>query len=206
MSNREEMYERARNKSVGEEKKVRYVKMTREAYIARLKKTFLAGAMIAVLATSALVYGGHAISKNLSESNIVREETSSYSQLVNKETHRTDDNQHYFYDTYDIASELTSDQENIDKGIYGVYMNIGYNEGNKIEQMNDVISSVDFQKKAEETAQKFNNFNDYVVSKGFVDKDGKADYNAYEAAMTNMIVNEHNVNEMQSQVDEIKSR
>lgn len=206
MSNREEMYERARNKSVGEEKKVRYVKMTKEAYIARLKTTFLAGAMIAVLATSALVYGGHVISENLSESKIVREETSSYSQLVNKETHRTDDNQHYFYDTYDIASELTSDQENIDKGIYGVYMNIGYNEGNKIEQMNDVISSVDFQKKAEETAQKFNNFNDYVVSKGFVDKDGKADYNAYEAAMTNMIVNEHNANEMQSQVDEMKSR
>lgn len=206
MSNREEMYERARNKSVGEEKKVRYVKMTKEAYIARLKTTFLAGAMIAVLATSAVVYGGQAISKNLSESKIVREETSSYSQLVNKETHRTDDNQHYFYDTYDIASELTSDQENIDKGIYGVYMNIGYNEGNKIEQMNDVISSVDFQKKAEETAQKFNNFNDYVVSKGFVDKDGKADYNAYETAMTNMIVNEHNANEMQSQVDEIKSR
>ncbi len=206
MSNREEMYERARNKSVGEEKKVRYVKMTKEAYIARLKTTFLAGAMIAVLATSALVYGGHVISENLSESKIVREETSSYSQLVNKETHRTDDNQHYFYDTYDIASELTSDQDNIDKGIYGVYMNIGYNEGNKIEQMNDVISSVDFQKKAEEAAQKFNSFNDYVVSKGFVDKDGKADYNAYEAAMTNMIVNEHNANEMQSQVDEIKSR
>jgi hypothetical protein len=206
MSNREEMYERARNKSVGEEKKVRYVKMTKEAYIARLKTTFLAGAMIAVLATSAVVYGGQAISKNLSESKIVREETSSYSQLVNKETHRTDDNQHYFYDTYDIASELTSDQDNIDKGIYGVYMNIGYNEGNKIEQMNDVISSVDFQKKAEEAAQKFNSFNDYVVSKGFVDKDGKADYNAYEAAMTNMIVNEHNANEMQSQVDEIKSR
>lgn len=206
MSNREEMYERARNKSVGEEKKVRYVKMTKEAYIARLKTTFLAGAMIAVLATSALVYGGHAISENLNESKIVREETSSYSQLVNKETHRTDDNQHYFYDTYDIASELTSDQENIDKGIYGVYMNIGYNEGNKIEQMNDVISSVDFEKKADETAQKFNNFSDYVVSKGFVDKDGKADYNAYEVAMTNMIVNEHNANEMQSQVDEIKSR
>lgn len=206
MSNREEMYERARNKSVGEEKKVRYVKMTKEAYIARLKTTFLAGAMIAVLATSALVYGGHVISENLSESKIVREETSSYSQLVNKETHRTDDNQHYFYDTYDIASELTSDQDNIDKGIYGVYMNIGYNEGNKIEQMNDVISSVDFQKKAEEAAQKFNSFNDYVVSKGFADKDGKADYNAYEAAMTNMIVNEHNANEMQSQVDEIKSR
>ena len=206
MSNREEMYENARKKSVGEEKKVRYVKMTKEAYIARLKATFLAGAMIAVLATGALVYGGHAISETLSESKIVREETSSYLQLVNKETHRTDDNQHYFYDTYDIASELTSDQQNIDKGIYGVYTNIGYNDVNKIEQMNDVISSVSFQKTAEEVAQKFNNFNDYVVSKGFVDKDGKADYNAYEEAMTKMIVNEHNVSEMQSQVDEIKSR
>ena len=206
MSNREEMYERARQKSVGEEKKVRYVKMTREAYIARLKATFLAGAMIAVLATSALVYGGHALSENLSESKIVREETSSYSQLVNNETHRTNDNEHYFYDTYDIASELTNDQENIDKGIYGVYMNIGYNEGNKIEQMNDVISSVNFEKIAEDTSVKFNNFNDYVISKGFMDKEGKADYNAYEEAMTNMIVNEHNANEMQLQVDEIKSR
>lgn len=206
MSNREEMYEKARQNSVGEEKKVRYVKMTKEAYIARLKATFLAGAMIAVLATSALVYGGHALSENLNESKIVREEVSSYSQLVNNETHRTNDNEHYFYDTYDIASELTSDQANIDKGIYGVYTNIGYNEASKIEQMDDVISSVSFQKAAEEAAEKFNNFNNYVVSKGYVDNEGKADYNAYEDAMTKMIVNEHNVSEMQSQVDEIKSR
>ncbi len=206
MSNREEMYERARKNSVGEEKKVRYVKMSKETYVARLKATFIAGAMIAVLATSALVYGGHALSENLNESKIVREEISSYSQLVNNETHRTDDNQHYFYDTYDIASELTSDQENIDKGIYGVYSNIGYNETNKIEQMNDVISSVKFQNTAEETAEKFNNFNDYVISKGYVDKEGKADYNAYEEAMAAMIVNEHNIDELQSQVDEIKSR
>ena len=206
MSNREDMYERARKNSVGEEKKVRYVIMSKEAYIARLKGTFVAGAMIAVLATSALVYGGHALSETLNESKIVREETSSYSQLVNNETHRTNDNEHYFYDTYDIASGIMNDQENIDKGIFGVYSNIGYNEANKIEQMNDVISSVDFQKKAEEAAQKFSNFNDYVVSKGFVDKEGKADYNAYEEAMTKMIVNEHNSNEMQSQVDEIKSR
>lgn len=206
MSNREDMYERARNKSVGEEKKVRYVKMSKEAYIARLKATFVAGAMIAVLATSALVYGGHALFENASEANIVREETSSYSQLVNNETHRTNDNEHYFYDTYDIASELTSDQANIDKGIYGVYTNIGYNDTNKIEQMNQVISSVGFQTNAEEVAQKFSNFNDYVVSKGFTDKEGKADYNAYEEAMTKMIVNEHNVSEMQAQVDEIKSR
>jgi len=206
MSNREDMYDRARKNSVGEEKKVRYVRMNREAYIARLKASFIAGAMIAILAAGALVYGGHAISERLSESSIVRAETSSYSQLVGKETHRTDDNQHYFYDTYDIASELANDQKNIDKGLYGVYTNIGYNKANKIEQMNDVISSVDFQKNAEEVAQKFSNFNDYVVSKGFVDKDGKADYNAYEEAMTKMIVNEHNVKEMQSQVDEIKSR
>lgn len=206
MGNREAMYESARKNSVGEEKKVRYVKMTKEAYIARIKATFLAGAMIAVLATSALVYGGHVLSENLSESKIVRQETSSYSQLVDNETHRTNDNQHYFYDTYDIASELTRDQENIDKGIYGVYSNIGYNETNKIEQMNDVIASVGFQKKAEEAAQKFSNFNDYVVSKGFVNEDGKANYNAYEEAMTKMIVNEHNLGEMQSQVDEMKSR
>ncbi len=206
MSDREEMYERARNNSVGEEKKVRYVRMTRDAYIARLKATFVAGAMIAILAAGAIAYGGHALSENLSQSKIVREETSSYSQLVNNETHRTNDNEHYFYDTYDIASQLTDDQSNIDKGIYGVYLNIGYNKGNKIEQMNDVISSVNFEKTAEKESQKFNDFNDYVVSKGFVDKEGKADYKAYEEAMTKMIVNEHNVNQMQSQVDEIKSR
>ena len=61
MSNREEMYERARKNSVGEEKKVRYVKMSKETYVARLKATFIAGAMIAVLATSALVITSYSI-------------------------------------------------------------------------------------------------------------------------------------------------
>lgn len=206
MNNKEELYERARKNSVGEEKKVRYVKMQRDAYIKNLKTTFFAGAMIAILASAALAYGGHTLSENLSDAKVVRQEISDYSNLVNSETHRTNDNEHYFYDTADIASKLTEDQNNIDKGIFGVYKNIGYNQGNKIEQMNDVIDSMAFEQTTSENKTQYDNFNDYVVSKGYIGKDGKADYDAYEKAMTQMIVNEHNIEELQSQVDEVKSR
>lgn len=206
MNNKEELYERARKNSVGEEKKVRYVKMQRDAYIKNLKTTFFAGAMIAILASAALAYGGHTLSENLSDAKIVRQEISEYSYLVNSETHRTNDNQHYFYDIGDIASKLTEDQDNIDKGIFGVYKNIGYNQGNKIEQMDSVIYFMSFDKTDNDNKIEFDNFNDYVVSKGYVLEDGKANYDAYEKAMTQMIVNEHSIEELQSQVDEVKSR
>lgn len=206
MSNKEELYERARKNSVGEDKKVRLVQMERSEYFKNLKNTFFAGAMIAILASAALAYGGHTLSEKLSDAKVVSQEISEYSNLVNSETHRTNDNQHYFYDIGDIASKLAEDQDNIDKGIFGVYKNIGYNQGNKIEQMDGVIDFMAFAKTDTENKIEFDSFNDYVVSKGYVLENGKADYEAYEKAMTEMIVNEHNIEKLQSQVDEVKSR
>lgn len=205
MDKRQEMYERARNNSVGEDKKVRYVKMRHELYVARLKASFIAGAVIGILVVGGLVYGSSTAINKMQEYGIVNEELSQYSTIVNQNTHRTDDNQHYFYDTSDIASEISDIKEDdIDKAIFGVYSNIGYNDENKIEQMNNIMNSVNFSK--QEEAKGFDNFNDYVVSKGFVDKDGKADYDAYTNAMAKMIVDEHNINELQSQVDQVKNR
>lgn len=206
MDKRKEMLERARAKSVGEEKKVRYVNMRRDDYIKNLKITFVSGAIIAILAAGGLVFAGHTVINNANQYKIVNQELSEYSTIVNENTHRTDDNQNYFYDTYDIASAISKDQSDIDKAIYGVYSNIGYNKANKLSQMDNVISSVEFTAKADEVADHFSNFSDYVISKGYIDKDGKADFKAYENAMTQMLVDENAIEELQSQVDNIKSR
>lgn len=198
---KEQMYQRALQNSVGEEKKVKYVKMPKDAYLSRLKAAFAAGAVVAILSTSLVIFGASNLIESIKDASILNDELQTYDELVRSETHRTSDGQGYYYDNYKIASEIKDEDENIDKAIFGVYENIGYNQGNKILQMNEVLRALSSRLGVDNAT-----FKDYVINKGFIDKEGNANYMAYEMAMTKMIVSEHKIDEMQSDIDEMKSR
>lgn len=207
--NSKEMYERSREKSVGEDKKVRYVKMRKDEYIARLKTMFIVGSIAAIIATSGVIYGFSTLADMHHTSIIVAQQVGAGRQLVNENTKRTNDNQHYYYETFDIAMKLTEDPKNFDNNLYGVYSEIGYNKTNKLEQMEDVVSSVGgivSSNKENIGINYYKDFTDYLVKKGFVKEDGTIDLNAYEESIRNQMVKEAEIKNLQEEVNNFKTR
>lgn len=199
-----DIYERARHKSVGQDKKVAYVKMKKNFF----KGLLLATAIATVITTSGFIYGGVKLVDKVNTDSIVYEQTELGRNLVYDNTHRTDDKQGYFYDIYDIAEELVKDNKNFDKNLYGVYSAIGYNRGNKFIKMEEVVSDIGHIVKNNQDLgiNYYKDFTDYCIKKGFVKEDGSIDLNAYENAIKEQIVREVEIQNLQDEVTEFKRR
>lgn len=103
-------------------------------------------------------------------------------QVVNVETHRTDDNQNFWYDYWDIAARY-DDSYDFDSWVYGVYDNVGWNQESKIDCMNEV-----FQRLAANDITEYSSFVEYCEAKGLCkEKDGKlvVDARAYREFIRN---------------------
>jgi hypothetical protein len=72
--------------------------------------------------------------------------------------------------------------------------------------MNDVISNVDFSNDEDNKGKAFEKFNDYVIAEGFVNSEGKADYDAYAKAMAKKIIDERNLEKLEQEVERSKSK
>lgn len=207
--NSKEMYERSREKSVGEDKKVKYVKIRKDDYTFRLKTMFIVGSIAAIIATSGVIYGVNKVADMYHTSTVVAQQVGEGRQLVSENTKRTNDNQHYFYETFDIAMKLTEDPKNFDNNLYGVYNAIGYNKANKFEQMEDVVSKVGnivSSNKEDLGINYYKDFTDYLEKKGFVKEDGTVDLKAYEEAIRNQMVKEADIKDLQEEVNNFKTR
>ena len=88
--------------------------------------------------------------------------------IVSVETHRTQDNQNYWYDYWDIAGGYDYSYD-FDSWVYGVYDNVGWNQESKIDCMNEV-----FDKLEANGVTEYSSFVEYCESKGLCkEKDGK---------------------------------
>lgn len=63
--------------------------------------------------------------------------------VINKETHRTDDHEGYYYDYIDIAQTI-KEMENFDEGVYCLVQTIGENHANRVLEYTDYESFANY--------------------------------------------------------------
>jgi len=124
---------------------------------------------------------------NLKNQMQVNDYLSQYSTIVSSNTHRTDDNQHYWYDTYDIEKEVSNDPETFEEELYAVYNKIGYNDENKMKHMNEIMRHTG----------NYSDFDDYLTQKGFVDENGEPSRENYEEYMDSYILAKSNMEKVE---------
>ncbi len=88
---------------------------------------------------------------------------------VSAETHRTQDNQNYWYDYSDIASRFDEERMDFDSYVFGTYETIGWNRESKIDCMDKLFYYFNLQ-----DVTSYDSFVDYCNAKGVcIEKDGK---------------------------------
>ena len=176
------LMERARNKSVNrtvEQKQERKISLGKE--LVGFIKCYVKEIAVTVALIIAISSSVHFFQGQLNPDYTNDSYNAGY-QVVSIETHRTEDNQHYWYDYWDIA-ERYDDSYDFDSWVYGVFDNVGWNQESKIECMNEV-----FEKLAANDITVYSSFVDYCESKGVcVEKDGKlvVDTKAYREFVEN---------------------
>jgi len=157
--------ENARNNSVGSDKvsadvrrKVKTDAKTKNIF--KATAAFIAG----VAVVGGLAYG---VSK-IEDANLVKE-TVGYQSVV-ENTHRTEDNKGYWYDTTAIASDLAS-SSNYDDDVYGAYYKVNADGYNVLGTMDDIIAQ----------SSDYPDFTNYLKEHGLVKADGSIDVDKYMA-------------------------
>ena len=189
---REQVYENARKNSVGEEKRCRKISMSKAAYQSKIKRAFITGCVIATLGVSSLVAGGNALVNQVQNAQVYSEYTADGAKMVRDNTKRTSDNEHYYYDCVDIASELKADPENYDINLFGIYSAIDYDV---LTQMDDIVRI---------SSGGQSNFEDYYTENGYVKEDGSFDSKAYRDAMHDLILKTNAAKEAEEALSEAK--
>lgn len=96
------------------------------------KRTIKATAIATAIAVSAILAGGNVyvdkISKDITLGKMQRDFHIEY---IAPETHRTDDNEHYFYDYSDIAYKMDN-SENYEETLYFLVKDIGEYQANRV--------------------------------------------------------------------------
>lgn len=198
---REDKINRARNNSVSSRKKdiidVKYRGSRFKISAHRLKVAVVTSFLATAIAATSIGIGLTSQIHKAQDAMVVREELKSYAQMVGEETHRTEKNDGYWYDTYDIAFRVLED-EDIHKALYGVYKDIGYNKQNKIEQTDDVITNmkkiVTYNQDTYGDKPVYDSFNDYLIKNNFVDKEGKPSTSVYEEKMNEYVLGQAKIN------------
>ena len=94
------------------------------------------GSLLAITVAAGITYGSVRLIDEIS----IYRSLEPYRSIVTENTYRTEDNQGYWYDTSRIAEGILN-QEDVTLAVYGVYNKIGYNQGNKLLQM-DLLTQI----------------------------------------------------------------
>lgn len=112
------------------------------------------------------------------------DQLSIYGELVRSETKRTENGEHFYYDIADIASKIVEDPEKYHIALYGVFKNIGWNEGSAINQMDEVVRvSGLYIKSFNLDLPIYSSFKEYLTDRGFANPDGTLDLIRYRATL-----------------------
>lgn len=202
--NNRDLYENARQKSVGQKKPVKYIKVKTTA----LKRGAIILSIATIIAASGVALGVNKAYHEVKTSYVVYDLVAEGRQLVYENTKRTADGQHYYYEIDDIARELVKEPENFDKNLYGVFSAIGYNRTSQLEQIQNVVAMVGqlVEHNPDLGVNYYKDFTDYCIKKGFVKKDGTIDLEAYEKSIKELIVKEAEMQKFAEEMSNFKKR
>lgn len=169
MKSYENAKRRSRDVMVVEYKKERF-----KIDVNKLKKLFAAAGIMLVIASSIL---SSVITNRISDAKDqmkINEYLSQYHSILASNTHRTQDNEHFYYDHYSIGREIASDEDTFDEELYAVYSSMSYRDSN-IDQI--VFATGDYK-----------NLDEYLTKNGFVDEAGNPSKEKYENVMDTQIL------------------
>lgn len=104
--------------------------------------------------------------------------------IVNENTHRTEDREHYWIDYYKVAEGLATLDGDFNIYIYGVYQSVGWDNESTINQMNTIMRychSLDI--------TNYEDFEDLCRQNGFCNSKGEIDLRKYQNAMKEYLEN-----------------
>lgn len=108
-------------------RKTKFIRISESEYMHRLKNIALKTAVVTSIAIGVVGYGGSHIASSVNEffveSSIQNELQKDFSPIVTSNTHRTEDNQHYWYDYAKIASRM-KDYDNYDLAVLSCYLDL----------------------------------------------------------------------------------
>lgn len=160
--------ERARQKSVNrslEQSKSREVSLGKElgAFLKRHIKEIAATACLVAAISSSVVSLGNTLNPDY-----INDSYKAGYQAVNVETHRTSDNDGFWYDYGDIAARY-DEKYDFDSWVYGTYKNVGWNKQSKLSCMDELFDYLE-----DRGITEYDSFLEYCDAKGVcVEKDGK---------------------------------
>ena len=160
--------QRARSKSVNrslEQAKERRISLGKElvGFVkTHVKEIAITACLVAALASS-VVSMGKALNPDY-----INDSYNAGHQAVSYETHRTQDDQGYWYDYHDIAARYDESYD-FDSWVYGTYKSVGWNQQSKLSCMDEVFDALE-----DRGITEYDSFLDYCDAKGVcVEKNGK---------------------------------
>ena len=123
-------YKKASLSGKSGKRKKEIIKISLETYQNNLKKVAIASAITVSLA----IAGGMHLANNIKDGMVINNMAYQFQvNVISPETHRTDNNQYYFYDYNDIADRIEA-MDNPDLGYYLFYKNTGTYQTDKVLQ------------------------------------------------------------------------
>lgn len=163
---------------IGRRNKEKSVKMPLKVYKTRLK---MLAASVAVVTTVAVSCVPGAI-KTVSDNWTINKLTDSFhTEYISPETHRTDNNEHFFYDYDDIAKHL-EEYGDFDEAVYLLNRDIGHYQTGQVLRWTP-----------------YGSFTEYLNQKGFKDEED------FQDNMKERIIKEIEMLEMQEELISLKS-
>lgn len=170
------------------------IKVTKKGIKRMISTSFIAGVVAGcIVATSALY-----VVKKIDILYGKEEELSKYKEVVAEEKFSVQIG--YDYNYKNIAEKILIEPDKYHIALYGVFRNVGWNEGSSINLMNKVIKQTNYIiKEYNLDIPMYNDFDDYLTRLGCVNKDGSVNIFTYMSKMDTII-------EAQQDLENLKGR
>ena len=179
--NQNERYRRLRENSYKEGTGTRKREVIK-VDVEKFKKALISIVVAVSIATAGLIAGGTHVVNTLKESMVVGENIRDFQvEVISPETHRTLDNEHYYYDYDDIARHM-EDRGQFDNDVYYLIANIGEFQANRVMKYTD-----------------YESIENYLSTNGYEDTEQFLDHQRQE------IVAQEELDEKQAELDQMNN-
>ncbi len=179
--NQNERYRRLRENSYKEGTGTRKREVIK-VDVEKLKKALISIVVAVSIATAGIIGGGAHVVNTLKESMVVGENIRDFQvEVISPETHRTLDNEHYYYDYDDIARHM-EDRGQFDNDVYYLIANIGEFQANRVMKYTD-----------------YESIENYLSTNGYEDTEQFIDHQRQE------IVAQEELDEKQAELDQMNN-